>query len=180
MQEFTYSIRKALVVGLRPSEQNKRGEQALVQAAGVFPREGALVSVEPKTTIDISSISPAPTWPFPQIFALKTGVIVCTETAIYEYDEISRNLTFRIGDLTPGSTWTVADFHNFLVLTNGQQLVFRGGASQHWTVTNDYGLPVATSVLNYKGQLIFTAPLAATELPLPFMDFSDPNNSMYL
>ena len=130
MREFNYTMKKALVVGLRSTDKNKRGRQALVQSNGAVPAEGALSSVEELSEIDISTISPVPSFPYPQIFELNQLTLVCTETQIYELASDGVTLTLKLGSLTEGHVWSVADFHNFIMLTNGKQVVYRDGEAK--------------------------------------------------
>lgn len=182
MQEFNYLFRVGLERGLRKSERNKRGEQALVQSAGAVPIEGALEVLETVEEIDISSISPPPAFPFPQIFVLNSVTIVCTQTAIYERDDDSGALTLKLSSLTEGVPWTVADFHRFIVLSNGYQYVFRDGETLEWHTNNTFGVPIGSSICNFNGQAIITAPGETIPIGLgaPMLDFSDEDNSQYL
>lgn len=183
MREYNYRISEGLSTGLRRSNKNRRGVQALVQSTGAFPYDGSLNSLPELTGIDISSIDPAPAFPFPQIFVLKRLTVVCTDTQIFERNPDTGALSLAIGSLVSGLRWSVADFHYFLVFANGKQLVFRNGESKAWTTANTYALPNGTSVLNYKGQLVITAAgetVPDTELPTPYYDFSQSQHSMYL
>jgi hypothetical protein len=157
MQEFNFIIEKSLQVGLRPSSNNRRGVPALVESEGLYPFDGALAALEKPTVIDISGLDPAPSFPFPQVFELNNLTLLCTETAIYEVSS-GGSLTLALGSLTEGNCWTVADFGRFLALANGKQTVYRDGASLEWSVDDPYGLGSATSVCNFRGQAIVTAP----------------------
>ena len=84
MKEYPYRIEAGLTVGLRPSHRNKRGKQALVQSTGMYPDEGALVSLEELTRLDTSGITPTPVFPYPQVFELHAVTIVLTATQVYE------------------------------------------------------------------------------------------------
>jgi hypothetical protein len=160
MREYNYTVNKALSVGLRSTDKNRRNMQALVKSDGMVPTEGALASVElgDFTEIDISSISPTPEFPYPQVFELKGLTIVCTATDIYEYNPSSGDLTKVIGALMEGHCWSVADFHSFLMLCNGKQVVCRDGQTKGWTGNNIAELTSASCVCNYNGQIIATAP----------------------
>jgi hypothetical protein len=182
MREYNYRISEGLSTGLRRTSKNRRGVQALVQATGAFPYDGSLNALPELTEVDISSIDPPPAFPFPQIFVLKRLTVVCTATQIYTRAD-DGTLSLAIGSLTEGIRWSCADFHYFLVFANGKQLVFRGGEDKAWTTSNSYSLPNGTSVLNYKGQLIITAPgetIPIEYIPAPYYDFSQPAHSMYL
>lgn len=170
-------------MGLRASKRNRRGQQALTLATGAVPFEGALNSLPALTPIDISSITPAPSFPYPQVFLLKRLTLVCTATQIYERNDSTGALTQKLTGLTEGITWSVADFFHYIVLANGKQLVFRDGESKVWSTNNPDSVPNALSVCNFKGQLIMTAPgetIPDVEGWAPMLDFSEADSSMYL
>lgn len=156
MREFNYTMRKALAVGLRVTTSNKRGHQALVESTGAYPYEGALVSTADLDEIDISSISPAPVFPYPQIFELKQLTIVCTATQIFSY--ANDTLTLELASLVEGHKWTVADFGNFVALVNGKQVVYRDGVSKVFTIIDEIGIGSASGICNLNGQIILAAP----------------------
>lgn len=176
MKEFNYTMKKALAIGLRPTDRNKRGQQALVLSTGAYPDEGALSSLEDLEWLDTSAISPAPEFPYPQIFKLKQVTIVCTANKIYEYDETAETLTLVLSSLTEGHLWTVADFGNFIAMVNGMQSVFRDGVSKQWTTIDTYGIISASSICNLNGQIIVTAP--QTQVSVPYYLFE--NGDSYL
>lgn len=164
MKEFNLRFMKGLMVGLRASETNPRNSQALVQATGVFPSEEALISTPSLDPIDISSIDPPPEFPFPQVFELRDGsVIVCTEDAIYSYE--NEVLTLELGGLTPGLRWTVADFYGFLFMANGEQTVYRDGVTREFSSSDVWGMSSCNGVCNFNGQLIVAAPNVAGDTP---------------
>lgn len=182
MQEFNYRFSGGLVKGLRNTDKNRRGQQALTESAGAIPFDGALNSLPTLSEIDISAISPVPSWPYPQIFVLRRMQIVCTATQIYERNPAGV-LTLKLDSLVEGATWTVADFHTFVVLANGKQLVFRLGTSGAWTTNNEWNIPNAIGVCNYRGQLILTAPgeiIPTVDINPPHLNFSQAENSQYL
>ena len=158
MREFNYTFETGLQFGLRRTEQNRRNQQALVLSTGAFPSEGALSSLPALTRTSITGISPAPSFPYPQIFVLNQLTIVCAETSIYTRAD-NGTLTLAISGLTGGVTWSVADFHDFLVLVNGKQVVFRDALDKTWHTDNSvYDVPIGTSICNFNGQAIVTAP----------------------
>jgi len=158
MREFNYTMKKALVVGLRKTDKNKRGRQALVQSTGMVPVEGALSAIEALSEIDLSVISPAPEFPYPQLFELNQLTLVCTATQIYELESDGVTLTLKIDSLNEGHVWSVADFHNFLMLTNGKQVVYRDGETKTFSANDPYGMSSASGVCNYNGQILVAAP----------------------
>ena len=156
MKEFNYTMRVALGTGLRSTDRNKRGRQALVESAGMVPVDKALSSVEELTQIDISTISPAPSFPYPQVFELRQLTLVCTATQVYELS--SGTLTLKLGGLTKGHVWSIADFGAFVVLVNGKQAVYRDGESKTFSTTDPYGMSSASGICNFNGQAILAAP----------------------
>lgn len=156
MKEFNYTMKIALGTGLRASERNKRGKQALVQSTGMVPIEGTLSSLEVPSQIDISTISPAPSFPYPQVFELNEITVLCTATQIYEY--ANNTLTLKIENLHEGHVWSIADFGNFVVFVNGKQAVYRDGESREYSVDDPYGMSTASGICNYNGQAIVAAP----------------------
>lgn len=158
MREFNYTMKKALVVGLRSTDKNKRGRQALAQSDGMVPVEGALSANEELTIVDISTIIPTPSFPYPQIFELAQITIVCTATQIYELEIDGTTLTLQIGSLIEGHVWSLADFGHFVMLTNGKQVIYRDGSSKIFSAYDPYGMASASSVCNFNGQIIVAAP----------------------
>lgn len=167
--------------GLRRSAQQKRNEQALVSCRGLFPFDGALGSEAPPAVVNLSGVSPAPEWPFPQIFRLKQLWLVATETALYE--NVGGSNVEKLSGLAAGIRWTFADFQRYIVGTNGRQYVVRDGETLEWSVSSAFDPSVC--VLNYNGQLLLGG--FGTEIPnnfasllAPSLDFSSELNSQYL
>lgn len=184
MREFNYVFDKGLQLGLRASPQNQRNQQALVSCEGAFPNSGAFGTVPyTLTPISITGIDPSPVWPWPQLFILKQCTIILTETQLYEV--VAGSNVLKLTGLTAGLRWTIADFHRFIIGTNGKQLIYRDGDTLTWTSGSYNGLENCTSVLNYKGQLLMTAygatiPDDLEGLVAPNLDFSNEVNSQYL
>lgn len=180
MREFNITLGE---LKLRSTTQNKRNVSALVQSDGVFPFDGALGSLRAPMTVTIDGISPAPVWPWPQVFYLKQLILVATETQLYEH--VSGVNVLKLDSLTAGIRWTFADFHRFIVGTNGKQLVYRDAETLTWVSGAPNGLENCTSVLNYKGQLLMTAygatvPDNFADFLGPALDFSIRTNTQYL
>lgn len=183
MREANLTFDIGLQKGLRSSGQNRRNEQALMVCKGAFPFEGALGGMPIPERVSLEGISPAPVWPWPQVFVLKQLTLICCETQIYEV--VGGVNVLRLDTLTPGLRWSFADFQRFIVGTNGKQIVSRDGTTLEWTSVNVFSLENCTSVLNYNGQLFFTAygatiPDNFGALLAPNLDFSQEWNSQYL
>lgn len=184
MKEYNYTFDKGLQIGLRTTPQNMRNQQALVSCSGAFPHQGAFGTLTgTPSTISLTGIDPPPLWPWPQLFVLKQVTIILTETQLYEV--IAGVNVLKLTGLTAGLRWTIADFHRFIIGTNGKQLIYRDGDTLTWTSGSYNGLENCTSVLNYKGQLLMTAygvtiPDDLDGLIAPNLDFSSEVNSQYV
>lgn len=139
--------------GLRESKRNPINNPTLVESKGCVPREGVLSALDAFIQLDTSSLG-AQVYPFPQFFALRNISIVCTKTAIYEI--IGGTLTSMISGLTSGTTWELADFYEFLYLSNGVVTVKRDAGSKAYSLITSY--PTGTAICNYKGQVLVGAP----------------------
>lgn len=151
MKEKTYPIKDHLVKGLVLAN-NKRNNPMLTDAVGAYPFDDALKAIDQMTQIDTSSLG-ALTFPFPQFFKLSDVQLVCTPTAIYEYDGA---LHLKISGLTSCSTWEVLDFKVFLYLTNGAVAVIKDAFTGAYSVSSS--LPYALTCCNYNGQAIIGSP----------------------
>jgi len=157
MKEYTVFYKDGLAKGLRASEFNPRNEGALVEAQGVFQESKKLSNILELLTFDISTID-AQTYPFPQVFQLREWTIVCTPTKIYTYDGASLTL---VHTAVEGSTWTIADFYQFVVLTNGAELVALDPETGEWTQFIDCAVPVCLCCCDLNGQLFVGGPEAS-------------------
>lgn len=140
-------------MGLRHYEDNPRDVQALIQSTGVFHNKGKLINVDSLSTIDFSALGCS--FPFPQMFQLKKYALVCTPTLIHTYDGASLTLVYTAEE---GSTWTVADFDRFLVMTNGRELVVHWPDTNAWSKYLDCAIPYCLCVCELNGQLFVGGP----------------------
>jgi len=154
MREYTILYKKGLAIGLRSSEHNPKNEGALIQAAGIIQESGELFNLDELSTFDISSIE-ACDFPFPQIFQLREWTLICTPTKIYTYDGATLTLVYTAEE---GSTWTVADFYNFLVLSNGRELITLDPESGDWSKYLDCAVPYCLCLCDLNGQLFVGGP----------------------
>ena len=84
-----------------------------------------------------STLGETKAWPFPQLFHGKAVTLLCFSDAIYTVDESTyvctlvdtKNLDGTSGSITAGRDWQFADFYNSWMLTNGESVVFKTGAS---------------------------------------------------
>lgn len=148
MNQFTYTIKEPLAKGLAPAG-NPRNRPMLSDSVGAFPFDGTLQGVPSFSLIDVSSLGEQ-TFPYPQLFVTPNVTIVCTQTAIYEYNGSS--LTLKLGSLTAGVTWSCIAYKDFIYLTNGKVAVTRDPQSLAYAI--DTTVPFATCGVDYNGQAL--------------------------
>ena len=153
MKDFSYPILDNLKNGLAKNF-NKRNNPFLIESVGAFPQDEMLRALEVFTVIDISSITPIPQFPFPQLFVFSDCIIVCTATQIYEY--ANSTLALKRGGLPPGSTWDAVDFKTYIFLTNGKCAVIKRSNDMEYIVDTDN--PYGLGVCNYNGQVLIGSP----------------------
>lgn len=154
MEEYTLTFKEGIKTGLRKSERNPRNVGALIQACGTIQESGQLFNLANLETVDISSIE-ACAFPFPQMFQGINWTILCTPTKIYTYDGSTLTLVYTAEE---GSTWTLADYHNFLVLSNGKELVTLDPDTGEWSKFITCEVPGCLCLCNVNGQLFVGGP----------------------
>lgn len=156
MREFEVVFQEGLLKGLRQSEKNRKNAQALVEVQGMFVDKGALSSLEAVTLVTgIEELGEV--FPFPQIHQGHKHTLVMGATKIWEY--VSGSFVLVLEGLVAGSLWTVADFYDYILLANGQQVVRRSAEDQGWEVVGtEQDLPFSRCVAAINGQLIVGSP----------------------
>jgi hypothetical protein len=144
-----------LIRGLRPSTRMPRDSGYLIQCQGAIGHDGSLQELETLTRIATTAITDP--FPYPQIFTFTNLIVVCGQTAIYEWIPPS-TLTLRLGSLTAGSTWSAVEFFDFLYLSNGIVAVVRRATDKVFAI--DTTLPKAEAMVNFNGQVIVGGLLA--------------------
>jgi hypothetical protein len=153
MREYSLTYDEGLGRGLRNSRHSARNLKWLVECVGAVPRDGVLQALEElPTPISVTG----EVWPYPQVFHLMLRTLVCASTAIYEYE--GGSLTLMLGGISEGATWSVADFGEYIVLSNGQVIVERDPQSGAYAIQTSGAIPVGICVCNLNGQLIVGAP----------------------
>ena len=152
MKDFNYPIIDHLKKGLSP-KYNHRNQPFLSESLNAFPKNDKLQTVASFTAIDTSSLGTL-SCPYPQLFVFSDCIIVCTRTAMYEYDGTS--LTKKVDSLLAGNTWDALDFKTYILLTNGITTVIKKSTTGEYVVDAD--LPAAVSVCNYNGQVLIGSP----------------------
>lgn len=154
MYEYTLTVKSALEVGLRKSDNNPRNVGALTLADGVVHKSAELVSLNWLTTFDISSIE-ACTFPFPQKFQLREWTLVCTPTKIYTFDGTTLTSVYTAEE---GSTWTIGDFYNYIIMTNGKELITLNPDTGVWSKYIDCKIPYCLCLCDVNGQVFVGGP----------------------
>lgn len=156
MIEQTVEFQEGLKKGLRASADNARNNQALYICQGAYPEDDILRAYQDIRPYQIDTADLGAVFPFPQIFILNQLTLVCDIDTIYEY----KNYTFEVIllNVPAGSTWSVADYGDFIILTNGNCLVVRDAATKAFAVYNVCDIPQCVCLCDLNGQLIVGAP----------------------
>uniref|UniRef100_A0A6M3IL20 Uncharacterized protein n=1 Tax=viral metagenome TaxID=1070528 RepID=A0A6M3IL20_9ZZZZ len=149
---FTVNISaEQLKRGLRPSKRSPRNTGYLVECLGAVGQDGVMQALALLSRLNTSVITD--TFPFPQIFVCVHFIIVCSATKIYEFD--GTILTLKYTAATAAGTWVIADFYDYIYLSNGSIAVIRDAGSKAYSLTT--ALPSATAICNFNGQVIIGA-----------------------
>ena len=150
MREFEAVFDKGLTQGLRSEDIEPVKEPKLVTLKNLRPNEFGLQPVE-ALTYPFGAVF---AFPFPQMFLLRELRVMATETAIYECNS-SWVPTLKLSGLVAGGMWQVADFGDYVLLTNGSQVVSRNGATGIWDDdATSPSIPEMKTVCNFRGQII--------------------------
>lgn len=150
MNEYTLVFDKGIALGLRHHEKTPMNAQGLIVANGVMGDKGVLRELDDLSTLDLSSLECV--FPFPQFFELRNFTLVCTPDEIYEFKGGTLSLKYTASDA--GTTWSFADFYNYIVGSNGVDVVKHDPASNSWSRVTDGSIPPCTCVCELNGQLI--------------------------
>lgn len=150
---FTVTITSdQLKRGLRTSKRSPRNAGYLVECKGGVGRDGVLQVQDVLSRLSTSPITD--TFPFPQLFVLTNLTLVCSATKIYEL--VNNSLVLKFTASEPAGVWNVADFHEFLYLSNGKVVVLRDAGSKVYSLSTT--LPKASAICNFNGQVIIGSP----------------------
>lgn len=156
MREVTIIFKDGLEKGLRATKRNPRNSQFLVHSQGAFPEDKVIRALDDISTYQLDTYGIITEYPYPQVFVLTHVTIVCTADAIYEYK--AGGLTLKLRDVTVGSTWTVADYGRYIIMTNGAALVVKDYDSQEYWPYSGCDIPSCLCLCDLNGQLIIGAP----------------------
>lgn len=139
MREFYKSFSKIFVNGLRPSKNVAKNADYLEQLKNLKIGNNGL---ELKPEI-VQPTSETISWPFPQLIKLHKDFLVLNNGEIEIVDKLG---TFSFSN---GLTWHWADFYDFVVLTNGNEVVYRDPDGSYLPSN----LQLFKTCCNFKGQL---------------------------
>jgi hypothetical protein len=155
MNENELMFKAGLGKGLRGNERNARNSQALIVSNGLIPEDGALVSVPALEIISGIELL-GEVFPFPQVHDGQAHVVVMGQTKIWEF--VDDAFVLVLSGLTPGGIWTVADFYDYIVMTNGKVMIKRDPVTHTWGLISDVLIPLGSCVCGVNGQLFIGSP----------------------
>ena len=134
--------------GLRPVAEIPRNSNFLVTCDGAIGYHGSLQGIKDLVRMATTAITDG--WPYPQIFVLPNVIVVCGQTKIYEW--VSGALSAAKITVTAGNPWSLAEFYDQLLLTNGVVTVERRPNDKVYALRTD--LVTGEALCNYGGQII--------------------------
>ena len=153
MQENRIQL-KELLSGLRLQHSVAWNTGKLITASGLY-REGDYYKGDAGTTVSVDSTY---TWPWPQPMNASLGLFIGTATGLYKYTDPSN--VYAVS--TPGF-WTHADFVDFVLFTNGGELVaYKDGV---FTAVTDETIPIAGCITDVNNGRVI-----AGDLPLHYAE----------
>lgn len=125
-------------------------EQQLIECWNLRPRSTGL-----RPVVDIvNPFAQTVSWPFPQVIIGKNFRLLTDRTAIYTCDSLW-NTTSVISGIPTGDCWDWAEFGDYLLLTNGQRIVQRNGATGAWTSFESAAtIPGMKTICSFRGQVV--------------------------
>lgn len=149
MREYSITYKNGLSVGLRASTHNPRNKGGLIKARGLIQESKELFNLDELNTFDISLLESCIS-PFPQMFQFREWTVVCTPTKVYTYDGSSLTLVYTAAE---GSTWTYGDFYNFVIMSNGEEIISLNPESGVWDKYLNLIIPNWLCLCDLNGQL---------------------------
>ena len=137
-----------LIRGLRPSRRLSRDSGYLIQCQGAIGQDESLQELDALTRMATTAITDP--FPYPQLFVFTNLIVVCGQTAIYEW--LNSALVLRLGSLTAGSPWSAVECFDCLYLSNGKVAVVRRATDKVFAI--DTTLPNAEAMVNIHGQVM--------------------------
>lgn len=140
------------ISGLRPYSRPSFNQSNLTTCTGFAARPEGLKKA-PDLTDYLSAVSTD--FPFPQIHIGANYWLCCTRDKIYLINA-NKSVTLKLTiSVTSPQPWHIADSFKYVVMSNGESTIVVDPDTGVWTEhTADSLMPVLSTVLNFKGQLI--------------------------
>lgn len=160
--------------GLRPTEEELYEADFLSLATNAYLMESGCFNAEKFTrTFNLDEDA--------QIFSAYKGIFVLTDDSLYSYDLAI--LTQLLTGLTVGGMWSMADFGDYLLFTNGEINLIRDPSTGIFATDDGTIFPLAKSICAHRGRLILGGPKNYPEAGEGFSNWvawSDINNLAFL
>ena len=163
MREFELIIDEALKIGLSPLLVTPTNSQLLKKCLGFRVGRSGLRVYQEKSNPLPAALSLSYIWPFPQFIAgdAYNLLIVRTSTGDNVYtvsdDHQTVTLAASIASATygQGTLMEVADFGEYLFMTNGVVMIYWNVVTSSWTlITTSSVVPMMKAICNFKGQIV--------------------------
>ncbi len=133
------------VNGLRPKEELDHNKGFLSQADNVYLSEDGSFHAEKFTRTFALNESA-------QVFPTYVGIFVLTSTTLYLWN--GATLTSLLSGLTAGGLWSVADFGEYVLFTNGSVNLIRDPTTGVFATDAGVVFPLAKCMCAHRGRLI--------------------------
>jgi len=150
MREYTFMFTDGLKVGLMKGENIACNEPGLIAAYNVRITENGILPYE--AISNVFNGLPDCSWPYPQVFNTKNGIVIATGTALYTVDD-SYTCTEVITGITENDLWDMADFGLYQVFVNGNIVIYRDTDTGSYIPEYGIGHTIGT-VCDFNEQLI--------------------------
>lgn len=153
MKEFQTPFVEGFSKGLRPYTKMPRNSQFLTTCYNARCGKSGL---EEYTAITVPFTGlPAVSWPFPTAINTSIGMFIINGTTLYQVNS-NYSLTSLLSGITGSGLWSVADFADYQVWTNGTKILEKayvaGTGLYTWKISSE--TYTINSVCNFRGQLI--------------------------
>ena len=151
MKTYDFTIKDLLNKGLRPLEESPRNGLHMTAASNCRPSVGGLVQGDKYTrSFNINEAA--------QIFHTYKGTFVLTADSIYSYSYYEDAITLLIDTIPPGLMWSIADFGEYILFTNGNINLIRNPSTGVFAADTGLVFPVARCMCAHRGRLLLGAP----------------------
>lgn len=145
MKTFNFTLKSLFNKGLRPLVESPRNGSYLTEVTNARESEGGLIQADKIIrTFNLNEDA--------IIFTAYKGVFVLTATALYEY--AAETLTQLLSGLDEGVMWSMADFGDYVLFTNGAVNLIRNPTTGVFATDDGTVFPLARSICAHRGRLI--------------------------